>query len=111
MGDEILFGIVEDQLGPYLCRKLGSIGWSVLQCSVVHNNIDSVAEEVERRKSKTDMVFIWGGVGPLHSDVTLAGIAKAFDVRLAPDEEFEEYLWLIIGDQCIGDRNEQKQHI
>ncbi|WJX84663.1 FAD synthase [Trifolium repens] len=109
VGDEILFGIVEDELGPYLCRKLGSVGWSVLQYSVVHNNIDSVAEEVERQKSRTDMVFIYGGVGPLHSDVTLAGIAKAFDVRLAPDEEFEEYLRHIISDQCIGDRNEMAQ--
>lgn len=96
-------------MGPYLCRKLHSVGWSVLQHSVVHNNIDSVAEEVERQKSRTDMVFIYGGVGPLHSDVTLAGIAKAFDVRLAPDEEFEEYLRKIIGDQCIGDRNEMAQ--
>ncbi|XP_012569683.1 uncharacterized protein [Cicer arietinum] len=109
VGDEILFGIVEDQVGPYLCTKLQSIGWSVLQYSVVHNNIDSVAEEVERQKSRTDMVFIYGGVGPLHSDVTLAGIAKAFDVRLAPDEEFEEYLRHIIGDQCTGDRNEMAQ--
>ncbi|OIV92369.1 hypothetical protein TanjilG_09967 [Lupinus angustifolius] len=109
VGDEILFGTIEDQLGPYLCRMLHSIGWSVLQLSVVHNNIDCVAEEVERKKSTCDMVFIYGGVGPLHSDVTLAGIAKAFGVRLAPDEEFEEYLRHIIGDQCIGDRNEMAQ--
>lgn len=26
-------------------------------------------------------VFIYGGVGPLHSDVTVAGVAKAFGVR------------------------------
>ncbi|OIW11303.1 hypothetical protein TanjilG_20452 [Lupinus angustifolius] len=109
VGDEILFGTVEDQLGPYLCRKLHSVGWSVLQLSVVHNNIDSVAEEVEQWKSTCDTVFIYGGVGPLHSDVTLAGIAKAFGVRLAPDEEFEEYLRHIIGDQCTGDRNEMAQ--
>ncbi|TQE06707.1 hypothetical protein C1H46_007656 [Malus baccata] len=106
VGDEILFGTVEDQIGPSLCRKLHSIGWSVSQTAVVRNDIDAVAEEVERRQSTDDMVFMYGGVGPLHSDVTLAGVAKAFAVRLAPDEEFEEYLRHLIGDQCTGDRNE-----
>lgn len=72
----------------------------------VRNNVDSVAEEVEQMKSANDIVFICGGVGPLHSDVTLAGIAKSFGVRLAPDEEFEEYLWQLIGNQSKGDRNE-----
>ncbi|KDP29170.1 hypothetical protein JCGZ_16559 [Jatropha curcas] len=106
VGDEILSGTVEDQLGPSLCRKLHSIGWSVSQTAIVRNDIDSVAEEVEQHKSTNDMVFIYGGVGPLLSDVTLAGVAKAFGVRLAPDEEFEEYLRHLIGDHCTGDRNE-----
>lgn len=83
-----------------------SIGWSVSQIAVLQNDIDSVAEEVERQKASHDMVFVYGGVGPLHSDVTLAGVAKAFGVRLAPDEEFEEYLKQLIGDHCTGDRNE-----
>ncbi|GAY58820.1 hypothetical protein CUMW_189750, partial [Citrus unshiu] len=106
VGDEILFGTIEDQLGPSLCKKLHSIGWSVSQIAVLQNDIDSVAEEVERQKASHDMVFVYGGVGPLHSDVTLAGVAKAFGVRLAPDEEFEEYLRQLIGDHCTGDRNE-----
>ncbi|RVW13008.1 FAD synthase [Vitis vinifera] len=109
VGDEILFGTVEDELGPSLCRKLHSIGWSVSQTAVLRNDVDSVAEEVERWKSTNDVVFIYGGVGPLHSDVTLAGVAKAFGVRLAPDEEFEEYLRHLIGDHCTGDRNEMAQ--
>ncbi|XVF07842.1 hypothetical protein REPUB_Repub06bG0174600 [Reevesia pubescens] len=82
VGDEILFRTVEDQLGPSMCRKLHSIGWLTSQTAVVRNDIDSVAEEVERCKSTSDMVFLYGGVGPLHSDVTLAGVAKAFGVRL-----------------------------
>ncbi|XP_030926284.1 FAD synthase [Quercus lobata] len=109
VGDEILFGTIEDQLGPLLCRKLHSIGWSVSQATVVRNDVDSVAEEVERQKSANDLIFIYGGVGPLHSDVTSSGVAKAFGVRLAPDEEFEEYLRHLIGDQCTGDRNEMAQ--
>ncbi|KAG6595649.1 FAD synthase, partial [Cucurbita argyrosperma subsp. sororia] len=109
VGDEILFGTVKDQLGLSLRRKVHSIGWSISHTSIVRNDIDSVAEEVELRRSSDEMVFIYGGVGPLFSDATLGGIAKAFGVRLAPDEEFEEYLRHPIGEQCTGDRNEMAQ--
>nr|XP_016438579.1 PREDICTED: FAD synthase-like [Nicotiana tabacum] len=109
VGDEILFGTVEDKLRSFLCRKLHSIGWAVLLLAVTRNDVDSVAEEVERRKSTNDMVFIYGGVGPLHSDVTVAGVAKAFGVRLAPDEEFEEHLRHLIAEKCTGDKNEMAQ--
>ncbi|KAL8193054.1 hypothetical protein R6Q57_026951 [Mikania cordata] len=109
VGDEILSGIIEDQLGPSLCRKLHSIGWLVSQMATVRSEIDSVSEEVERRKSMNDLVFIYGGVGPLHSDVTVGGVAKAFGVRLAPDEEYEEYLSHLFGDKCTGNRNEMAQ--
>ncbi|KAF3632893.1 putative pentatricopeptide repeat-containing protein, mitochondrial-like [Capsicum annuum] len=106
VGDEILFGTVEDKLSSVLCKKLHSIGWAVSRVTVTRNDIDSVAEEVERRKSTDDMVFIYGGIGPLHSDVTVAGVAKAFGVRMAPDEEFEEHLRHLIGEKCSGDKNE-----
>ncbi|KAL3531982.1 hypothetical protein ACH5RR_005503, partial [Cinchona calisaya] len=109
VGDEILFGTVEDNLGASLCRKLHSIGWMVSHLAVTRNDIDSVADEVEKRRSTNDMVFIYGGIGPLHSDVTVAGVAKAFGVRTAPDEEFEEYLRHLIGEKCTGDRNEMAQ--
>ncbi|KGN58989.1 FAD synthase [Cucumis sativus] len=109
VGDEILFGTVEDRLGLSMRRKVHSIGWSISHTSIVRNDIDSVAEEVELRRSSNEMVFIYGGVGPLFSDATLGGIAKAFGVRLAPDEEFEEYLRHLIGEHCTGDRNEMAQ--
>lgn len=106
IGDEILFGTEEDKMGTTLCKKLHNIGWLVDHISIVRNEIDSVAEEIERRRSTDDMIFLFGAVGPLHSDISVAGVAKAFGVRLAPDEEFEEHLRHLIGDQCTGDRNE-----
>ncbi|CAM0880768.1 unnamed protein product [Alopecurus aequalis] len=105
VGDEILFGTVEDKFGTALCKKLHEIGWRVSHVAVVRNETDSVAEEVERCKSTDDAVFLFGGLGPLHSDVSLAGVAKAFGVRLAPDEEFEEHLSQLIGNSYTGDRN------
>lgn len=109
VGDEILLGKVQDLVGPSLCKKLHSIGWTVTQFDVLRSDIDSVAESVERQKSTSDMVFIYGGIGPLQSDATLSGIAKSFGVRLAPDEEFEEYLTSIVGYQSTGDKNEMAQ--
>ncbi|KAL1541327.1 FAD synthase [Salvia divinorum] len=109
VGDEILFGTVEDRMISILCRKLHSVGWAVSHIAVTRNDIDSVADEVERLNSTCDMVFIYGGVGPLPSDLSVAGVAKAFGVRMAPDEEFEEYLRHILGERCTGDRNEMAQ--
>jgi hypothetical protein len=38
-------------------------------------------------------VFIAGGVGPMHSDVSLAGVAKGFGVRLV---RFHAFPFLIL---------------
>ncbi|CAM8891764.1 unnamed protein product [Rhodiola kirilowii] len=92
VGDETLSGIAVDHLGPFLFRKLHEIGWIVSQSVTVQSCIDSVADEVERRKIEADMVFVYGGVGPLHSDVTLAGVAKAFGVSMTPHDAFTEYI-------------------
>ncbi|KAL0309670.1 UNVERIFIED_CONTAM: FAD synthase [Sesamum radiatum] len=76
VGDEILSGTIEDRMRSILCRKIHSIGWAVSHVAVIRNDIDSVADEVERQKSTNDKVFIYGGFGPLPSDITVAGVAK-----------------------------------
>ncbi|XP_054817156.1 uncharacterized protein LOC129316772 isoform X5 [Prosopis cineraria] len=48
VGDEILYGIAEDQLGPSLCRKLHSVGWSVPGVAVVHNNMVQLPEGITK---------------------------------------------------------------
>ncbi|KAH7289895.1 hypothetical protein KP509_30G023100 [Ceratopteris richardii] len=106
VGDEILQGDVEDNLGPFLNKKLHSFGWAVTRRVIIPNDIDAISEEVEQRAEVNDLVFVVGGVGSLHSDVSLAGVAKAFGVRLAPDEEFEEFLRQQVGELCSGDQNE-----
>uniref|UniRef100_A0A7N0RGL5 FAD synthase n=2 Tax=Kalanchoe fedtschenkoi TaxID=63787 RepID=A0A7N0RGL5_KALFE len=109
VGDEILSGTAVDYLGPLLFRKLHEIGWVVSRSVAVQSDIDSVADEVERRKVDADMVFVYGGVGPLHSDVTLAGVAKAFGVRMAPHDAFNEYYMSLQGEQCTSNKDEKVQ--
>ncbi|KAG6558131.1 hypothetical protein Mapa_000312 [Marchantia paleacea] len=104
VGDEIL-GDVDDILGMHLSKELYSIGWTVTRRAVLPNDIDAISEEVEHRASDCDIVFMTGGVGTIHCDVTLAGVAKAFGARLAPDEELEEDLRQHYGENCPGDEN------
>ncbi|KAL4560481.1 hypothetical protein LXL04_032633 [Taraxacum kok-saghyz] len=106
VGDEFLFGRVEDEIRHLLCTKLHSIGWNVSHFVVLQSDVDSIAEEVENRKSTSDMVFLYGGVGPLPSDVSIAGVAKALDVCLAPNEEYQKYLRNLYGQKWTGDCSE-----
>ncbi|XP_071690629.1 uncharacterized protein [Rutidosis leptorrhynchoides] len=106
VGDEFLSGFVEDKLGPFLCKKLRSIGWTVSHIAIVQSDIDSVSDEVEKRKSINDLVFVYGGVGPLHSDVSIAAVAKALRVRLVPNEAFKEQLLHLYGEKGTGEVNE-----
>ncbi|KAL7095917.1 hypothetical protein ACP275_10G052100 [Erythranthe tilingii] len=39
VGDEILFGTVEDRMGSILCRKLHLIGWAVAHIAVTRNDV------------------------------------------------------------------------
>eukprot|EP00850_Spirogloea_muscicola_P019537 SM000193S05161 [mRNA] locus=s193:21577:27166:- [translate_table: standard] len=100
VGDQILRGDVQDASAQYLCRELHSLGWEVAHRSVLQNDEDAVAEEVQRASTSNDMVFVTGGVGLTYCDVTIAGVAKAFGVRLAADEESQEDLRNRLGDRC-----------
>ncbi|CAI9291693.1 unnamed protein product [Lactuca saligna] len=90
VGDEIISGKMEDELRHLLFRKLHYIHWSVCHIAVVSSYficsilVDYVAQEVEIQKSTSYMVFLYGGVGPLPSDVSIAGVAKALNVCLHP---------------------------
>ena len=77
VADEVLLADVEDQLRLKWCRKLHSIGWFMLHPSIVCNNLEVEAEDVEQQNFTCKM----GSVGPWHSVITIAGIAKASGVK------------------------------
>jgi FAD synthetase len=62
------------------------------QISTIPDDIEAIAEEVRGFSSKYDFVLTSGGIGPTHDDVTVEGIAKAFDEELVHCKELED-LW------------------
>src|SRR5262249_14383976 len=82
IGNEILSGKTRDENSPYLVRELRDLGVDVRRISVI-------ADEVRNCSKSYDYVFTTGGVGPTHDDLTMDGIATAFDRRIQRNSELE----------------------
>ncbi|MCB9678481.1 MAG: competence/damage-inducible protein A [Alphaproteobacteria bacterium] len=78
IGNEILTGKFADENGPYLIRRLRTLGTDLRRLVTISDDLDAIASEVRRCSEAFDLVFTTGGVGPTHDDVTLEGVARAF---------------------------------
>ncbi|MBI4850123.1 MAG: competence/damage-inducible protein A [Nitrospirae bacterium] len=94
IGNEILSGKVCDINSHFLVCELRNLGVDVRRISVIPDEIDIIGTEAEEFSRNYDYVFTSGGVGPTHDDVTMAGIAKGFGVKLVQHPEIEKLLTL-----------------
>jgi molybdenum cofactor synthesis domain-containing protein len=92
IGNEILTGKVQDENAPYLLRELRKLGVDVPRVHVIPDEIDVIAEEVAGFSKQFQYVFTSGGVGPTHDDVTMDGVALAFERKLVRHPRMEELL-------------------
>jgi molybdenum cofactor synthesis domain-containing protein len=82
IGNEILSGKITDTNSTYLCRELRALGVDVERILTIPDDVDTIAEEVRKMSAAYDFVFTSGGIGPTHDDLTIDGIAKAFERSL-----------------------------
>lgn len=82
VGNEVLSGKVEEENARYLTRELRDLGVQLMQISVIRDDVDVIAREVRAMSAAFTHVFTSGGVGATHDDVTIEGIARAFEVPL-----------------------------
>jgi len=92
IGDEILSGKVEDANARLLIRELRELGVALRRIQIVPDEIEDVAAAVRELSSRFDHVFTSGGVGPTHDDVTIIGVARAFDKPIVRHPELERRL-------------------
>lgn len=92
IGNEILSGKVVDANASYLCRELRALGVDVRRISVIPDEVDLIAAEVQEFSRSFDVVFTSGGVGPTHDDVTMHGVARAFGVPVIRDARLVQML-------------------
>lgn len=92
IGNEILSGKVTDSNSGYLARELRAIGVSLERIVVIPDVVDVIATTVRECAAAFDLVFTSGGVGPTHDDLTIAGIAAAFDVPVVEHPQLRKVI-------------------
>lgn len=92
IGNEILSGKVRDDNSFFLAGELRELGVDVKRISVIPDELEIIGKEAVGFSDNYDYVFTSGGVGPTHDDITMAGIAKGFGVKLVTSAEIEDIL-------------------
>lgn len=92
IGNEVLSGKVDEENARFLIRELRELGVKVVRVAIIRDEVDRIAKEVRELSGEVTHVFTSGGVGSTHDDVTLEGIARAFDVPLERNASIVELL-------------------
>ncbi len=86
IGNEILSGKIVDTNSPFLAQELRALGVDLERILTIPDEIDVIAAEVRAMSEAFDFVFTSGGIGPTHDDLTMDGIARAFDRKIELSE-------------------------
>ncbi len=82
IGDELLYGQIEDSNSPFVAEKLTSSGLKVVFKTSVGDDITRIAEAFETARSRVDVIIATGGLGPTSDDLTKKAIVKTFKRNL-----------------------------
>ena len=76
IGNEILSGKVVDTNAAFMSKELRDLGVSLRRILVVPDDLEDIADAIRTYRSKFDVIFTSGGVGPTHDDITIEGVAR-----------------------------------
>ena len=82
IGDEILSGRTRDANMHHLAGALTQAGIDLNEVRVVSDTPRAIIQAVQSLSAGYDHVFISGGIGPTHDDITADCIAQAFGRRI-----------------------------
>ncbi|MEM0258786.1 MAG: nicotinamide mononucleotide deamidase-related protein [Thermoproteota archaeon] len=88
IGNELLIGKVVNSNASYLCKRITELGGFVRRITVVRDDLEEISSSIREAISRnTDYIITTGGLGPTFDDMSLEGVAKAFNLELEINEE------------------------
>ncbi len=97
IGDELLSGKVADENARFLIGELRELGVALRRVVIIPDDLATIAREVRALSDAHTHVITSGGVGPTHDDLTMAGVAAAFDMKLQRHPRLEALLRMYYG--------------
>ncbi len=90
IGDEILLGHTLNTNAAYIGECLSDLNISVQKISVVGDDENAILYEFQLAWENYDLVFVTGGLGPTHDDVTRKCVVNFFNSELVENENVLE---------------------
>ncbi|MBN2281268.1 MAG: competence/damage-inducible protein A [Candidatus Marinimicrobia bacterium] len=82
IGDELLSGDIANTNGSFIASKLNEHNIPVIRILAVGDDADSITKSLEEIPEMVNIVFVTGGLGPTHDDITTKVAARFFDSEL-----------------------------
>lgn len=92
IGDEILSGRTQDRNVGQVATWLNDHGIRLAEVRIIPDDLDRIAETINKLRSQHDYLFTTGGIGPTHDDITVDAIAAAFGVPVIVHPEARRIL-------------------
>ena len=91
IGEELLNGSTSDTNSQWLKEKLSDYNLEVSKSIIIPDNSEMIKKEIVS-SFDYNFVFISGGLGPTHDDITKKAIAEALNLKMNIDEKHRSKL-------------------
>lgn len=105
IGTEIIMGVITDSNASYISDKLPELGIGNYWTTAVGDNVDRLAEALNRGLSRSDIIITTGGLGPTDDDLTREAIALVLGETPEIIPELETHLRARFVGRTMPDRN------
>jgi nicotinamide-nucleotide amidase len=83
IGNEILDGVILDTNSQWIIQQLKPLNYTVIETINVRDNTHEIAKAINRMgMDNVELIITTGGLGPTHDDMTLLGVAEAFNIPM-----------------------------
>jgi molybdenum cofactor synthesis domain-containing protein len=103
VGNEIVYGDVENLNASWLARRLAELGLEVRLLAAVRDSVEEIAAFLRAETGRADVLIVTGGLGGTPDDLTREAVAAAFGVPTAEIPELAESLRRRFEPRGLGD--------